>query len=54
MTEEQINDAAQRVPDEVYAAECSICLWAGCECRKGTLLNLGETGDFCKAYAYYD
>lgn len=54
MTEEQVNDAAQKVPDEVRSVCCSVCLWAGCECRKGSLLNLNETEDFCDAYSYYD
>lgn len=52
MSYEELSEIAQVVPATIRVKQCSVCLWAGCECRKGSMLNQGW--DHCTAYTYYD
>jgi len=52
-TEQEIDAMAQDVPEVVRANRCGLCLWAGCECRKGSMFNELGPKD-CDAYTYYD
>ena len=58
-------EAHASVPEAVRTSDygCPNCLWAGCECRRGSLYKEGraprECGKdwqkpFCVAYVYYD
>lgn len=44
---------AQDVPATVRSKQCSLCLWAGVECQRGSLFGI-DTDKLCKAYTYYD
>jgi hypothetical protein len=52
---------ARDVPDSVRhaASGCNTCLWAGCECRKGSMYERQDDPKRgrsvpCASWAYYD
>lgn len=51
--EAELAKIAQEVPEAIRTSWCVYCLWASCECRKGSLLSTDDDKD-CKAYTYYD
>lgn len=52
--ETELAEMAQDVPAEIKSKQCSLCLWAGVECRSGSLLGNTEDHLDCKAYTYYN
>ena len=56
--EKELRAIAQDVPALVRRDDCSTCLWASCECKRGSMYepNPGAKGREvkCKAWSYYD
>ena len=51
--ESELDEIAQKVPYDIKRVQCCLCLWAGCECRRGSLLSTDDD-KVCKAYTFYD